>query len=178
MAAEYTVRQLADLDELALSPVLDRYGLQLMRVADNDELAGSYWGAPEAGLVGQRLYARGDTPIHSILHEACHFVCMPPKRRNGLHTDAGGDFDEENCVCFLQIVLADYVTGMGRQRMLADMDAWGYTFRLGSAAAWFENDADDARLRLQEWGLLDHSARPLWQLRGGNPDIGRDVRQA
>ena len=24
------------------------------------------------------------------------------------------------------------------------MDAWGYTFRLGSARAWFENDADDA----------------------------------
>jgi len=24
------------------------------------------------------------------------------------------------------------------------MDAWGYSFRLGSARAWFENDAEDA----------------------------------
>ena len=28
---------------------------------------------------------------------------------------------------------------------MADMDAWGYTFRLGSAHAWFEHDAEDAR---------------------------------
>jgi hypothetical protein len=24
------------------------------------------------------------------------------------------------------------------------LDAWGYTFRLGSARAWFERDAEDA----------------------------------
>jgi hypothetical protein len=28
---------------------------------------------------------------------------------------------------------------------MADMDAWGYSFRLGSTRAWFENDAEDAR---------------------------------
>jgi hypothetical protein len=28
---------------------------------------------------------------------------------------------------------------------MADMDAWGYTFRLGSTRAWFENDAAEAR---------------------------------
>ena len=36
-----------------------------------------------------------------------------------------------------------------------DMDAWGYTFRLGSTRAWFEQDADDARQWLAERGLLD-----------------------
>ncbi len=25
------------------------------------------------------------------------------------------------------------------------MDAWGYSFRLGSTRAWFEGDAQDAR---------------------------------
>jgi hypothetical protein len=34
------------------------------------------------------------------------------------------------------------------------MDAWGYTFRLGSAARWYAEDADDARQWLLERGLL------------------------
>jgi hypothetical protein len=37
---------------------------------------------------------------------------------------------------------------------MQDMDAWGYTFRLGSARAWFEEDAEDARTWLQQRGLL------------------------
>ena len=32
-----------------------------------------------------------------------------------------------------------------RARMWRDMDDWGYSFRLGSAQQWFEQDADDAR---------------------------------
>jgi len=39
-------------------------------------------------------------------------------------------------------------------RVMADMDAWGYTFRLGSARAWFEHDAEDARAWLVARGLL------------------------
>jgi len=35
-----------------------------------------------------------------------------------------------------------------------DMDAWGYTFRLGSTRAWFERDAEDARAWLAARGLL------------------------
>ena len=48
--------------------------------------------------------------------------------------------------------------------MLADMDAWGYTFRLGSARAWFEEDADDAREWLLTRGLIDAAGRPSWTL--------------
>ena len=47
--------------------------------------------------------------------------------------DAGGDDAEENAVCYLQILWADALPGFGRERMFLDMDAWGYTFRLGSA---------------------------------------------
>jgi hypothetical protein len=36
---------------------------------------------------------------------------------------------------------------------MQDMDAWGYSFRLGSTAAWFEADAEDARDWLRERGL-------------------------
>ena len=39
-------------------------------------------------------------------------------------------------------------------RVLADMDAWGYTFRLGSAAAYVEGDADEAWAWLQRAGLV------------------------
>ena len=39
-------------------------------------------------------------------------------------------------------------------QLMADMDAWGYTYRLGSTRAWFEGDAEDARAWLVERGLL------------------------
>jgi hypothetical protein len=38
------------------------------------------------------------------------------------------------------------------------MDAWGYSFRFGSARAWFERDADDARGWLARRGLLPRHA--------------------
>jgi hypothetical protein len=90
---------------------------------------------------------------------------MAPERRGALDTDAGGDYDEENAVCYLQVLLSDELPGVGRERMFADMDAWGYSFRLGSAQAWFENDAEDARAWLQAHGLVDARDRPAWRLR-------------
>lgn len=130
-----------------LRELLADHGLSLAEVGAGEPIAGSYWGEPEAGLVGATLYIRADTPVHSVLHEAAHFICMDPARRARVVRDAGGDFAEENAVCYLQILLADAVPGMGRGRMCTDMDAWGYTFRLGSARRWFEEDAEDAR----EW---------------------------
>jgi hypothetical protein len=148
------------IDRLALQVLLDRYGLSLQLVAPQEIIPGSYWGEREAGLKGSTIYARLDTPVHSVLHEAAHFVCMTPERRAGLDTDAGGDHAEESAVCYLQIVLADSLPNVGRQRMCGDMDAWGYTFRLGSAARWFALDADDALDWLIEHGLLDSQCRP------------------
>ena len=52
-----------------------------------------------------------------------------------MHTDATDSVEEEDAVCLLQALLADALPGVGRARVLADMDAWGYTFRLGSARA-------------------------------------------
>lgn len=159
------VLRLSDVDSTQLSAVLSRYGLILQRVPPGEDIAGSFWGDEEAGLIGNRLLVRPDTPLHSILHEACHYVCMDKARREGLHTDAGGDYDEENAVCFLQIILADHIDQLGRQRMFEDMDRWGYTFRLGSARAWFERDAEDAAAWLAEKNLLDDQNQPCWKLR-------------
>jgi hypothetical protein len=144
--------------------LLTRYGLILERVADEAPIPGSYWGESEAGLVGQVIYARADTPVHSVLHEACHVLCMDATRRAMLHTDAGGDYAEEDAVCFLQITLAGHV-GLTTEAICADMDAWGYTFRLGSAQAWYRQDADGARDWLVHHGLLTESGAPTWQLR-------------
>ena len=137
-----------------LHTLLLPHGLEITRVASDAPIPGSYWGDSEAGLIGNRLYLRDDTPLHSALHETCHFLCMDDTRRAQLHTDAAGDYDEENAVCYLQILLADKIRGYGREQMFADMDAWGYSFRLGSAQAWFEHDADDARLWLLRRELI------------------------
>ncbi len=159
-----------------LRELLGRFGLGLRLSEPGCEIPGSYWGAPEAGLVGDMVHASEETPVHSVLHETCHYLCMTPSRRLALHTDAGGDYDEENCVCFMQIVLASSVCGFGQTRMLTDMDTWGYTFRLGSAAAWFSRDAEDARGRLRVWGLLDERDQPTWRVRG--LDTERAIRCA
>lgn len=147
-------RTVAGIDRVALAALLERFGLELTLLAPQEQIPGSYWGEREAGLKGDRLYARLDTPVHSVLHEAAHFICMTPERRAGLDTDAGGDDIEEAAVCYLQILIADEPGGIGRERMLADMDAWGYSFRLGSAAAWFERDAEDAREWLARAGVI------------------------
>jgi len=145
-------------DRGALERLLGRFGLELTLVAPGERIPGSYWGDSEAGLKGGRLYARLDTPLHSVLHEASHFVCMTPQRRTGLDRDAGGDDPEECAVCYLQVLLADELPGVGRERLFADMDAWGYSFLLGSTRAWFEQDAADAREWLRQHGVIDHAA--------------------
>ena len=150
----------------AFATLTRRYGVDLVSCAQHDSLPGSYWGESEAGLRGNSLYVRPDTPVHSLLHELSHFVCMAPARRQALDRDAGGDDSEECAVCYLQILLADELP-MGRERMLADMDAWGYTFRLGSARAWFEQDAADARAWLVREGLIDADGRPSFTKRRG-----------
>ena len=111
------------------------------------------------------LYARLDTPVHSILHEACHYICMSPERRSGLDRDAGGDDLEESAVCYLQVLLADELPGVGRQRLCTDMDAWGYSFRLGGTRSWFEGDAEDAREWLRRQGVIDGADKPTGLLR-------------
>jgi hypothetical protein len=45
------------------------------------------------------------------------------------------------------------------------MDAWGYTFRLGSAREWFEQDAADACIWLRRNGVIDESDRPTFRLK-------------
>ena len=159
------VMRWCDADQQHLRALLARFGLEVRDCVGGGPIPGSYWGAPEAGLVGNGVFARPDTPLHSLLHEACHFVCMDPRRRAGLDTDAGGDYAEEDAVCYLQILLAGEVPDLGRLRMLADMDAWGYTFRLGSALAWFERDAADARDWLRRHGLIDEAGRATWSVR-------------
>jgi hypothetical protein len=148
------VLRLAQIDVSNLEVLLHAFSLTLHFVATDEEIPGSYWGDCEAGLIQNHLYLRPDTPVHSALHEACHFICMDDARKQALHTDAGGDFEEENAVNYLEILLGTMLAGVGFERITTDMDAWGYTFRLGSARAWFEQDAEDARAWLESRGLL------------------------
>lgn len=159
------VLRVSDLAIDSIRSLLARFQLELVLLAHDAVIAGSYWGEPEAGLVGNRIHVRPDTPLHSLLHEACHAICMTADRRASLHTDAGGDDLEESAVCYLQIELAGCLPGVSRQRLMQDMDVWGYSFRLGTTANWFQSDASDARDWLIVNGLLAADGRPLWKLR-------------
>lgn len=141
--------------------LLSRHGLHLQRVDDDAPIPGSYWGDNEAGLIGETVYARADTPVHSLLHEACHLIVLPPERRKAVHTDATDSVEEEDAVCVLQALLGDELPGVGAARILADMDAWGYTFRLGSARAYFDEDAGEAWDWLRRAGLVHPVERRL-----------------
>jgi hypothetical protein len=156
---------LNSVDRVAVALLLGRYDLKLTLMLPEELIPGSYWGDREAGLREDQLYARLDTPVHSVLHETSHYICMTPERRSGLDRDAGGDDAEESAVCYLQVVLADDLPGVGRERLFADMDAWGYSFRLGSTRAWFDADALDAQAWLREHGIIDEHDRVTGQLR-------------
>lgn len=149
----------AGIDHAPLLRLLAGYGLSTRLLAPEAAIPGSYWGECEAGLRGDTLYVRPDTPLHSVLHEAAHYICMSAERRAGLDRDAGGDDAEEVAVCYLQVLLSSELPGVGRERQLADMDSWGYSFRLGSAARWFKEDALDARDWLLEQQIIDTGNR-------------------
>ena len=119
------VQLCAEISLPALQALLGEYGLKVVMLPDGADIPGSYWGAPEAGLVLDSLYIRPDTPTHSALHEAGHWICMDEARRAKLHTDAG------------------------------DMTIWGYSYREGSVYTWLEGDAADAIAWLQRRGLID-----------------------
>jgi hypothetical protein len=157
-----SVRTLGEIDVADAAALLARFGLRLELVADGAPIPGSFWGESEAGVIGCTVHARRDTPLHSLLHEACHLIVIPPQLRYRVHTNASDSQYEEDATCYLQLLLSDELPGFGLERALADMDAWGYTFRLGSARAWFERDAEDAAAWLQD---LPH----LRGLPGGAP---------
>ncbi len=159
------VLRIADIDRYALSHLLARFELDLRIVGNNTDIPASYWGDCEAGLSGGTLFARLDTPVHSVLHEGAHYICMDTERRVGLNTDAGGDHAEEDAVCYLQILLSVWLNAMGRERMFTDMDEWGYSFRLGSARAWFEQDAGSARDWLVRHNLIQPDGTIMFILR-------------
>ncbi|MEM8931399.1 MAG: hypothetical protein AAGE94_09500 [Acidobacteriota bacterium] len=170
-AEEAKVLRCGEIGFDTIRALLARYGLSLQVIEDGRPIPGSYWGAPEAGLIGTTVAIRADTPVHSFLHETCHTICMDTARRDRLHTEAADGVEdiashlEENGVCYLEILLADHLDGAGRDRLMLDMDRWGYSFRLGSTRAWFENDADDAQRWLIDRELIAPNGAVTFRLR-------------
>lgn len=155
----------ADLPSQALQNLLSTYSIVVEFIPNNEQIPGSFWGDSEAGLIKNTLYVRPETPVHSALHEACHYICLDSLRRKALNTDAGGDYDEENAVCYLQILLAAKLSGCSADTIMKNMDTWGYSFRLGSAQTWFEDDAEDAQQWLLKENLINQSNEPTGRLR-------------
>ncbi len=149
----------------AIELLASRFSIDVEFVDDSATIGDSYWGTPEAGISHSGLRLRRDTPVHSLLHELCHIVCMTSARRQALERDAGGNDAEECGVCYLQVLLADQLPGFSAARCLADMDTWGYSFREGSAAAWFRGDGREARDWLLEHALIDTDDTPTFHLR-------------
>jgi len=156
----------SDLGTDVIDKFLARYDIAAEWVAADSPITGSFWGAPEAGIVRQQVFVRPDTPVHSLLHEVCHIICMTSERREALDGNAGSDDLEESAVCYLQVILADYLPGVGRQRLMQDMDSWGYSFRNGTTERWFVEDAEDAHDWLVTKGILTVAGNPAFKLRG------------
>lgn len=154
-----------NLNPASVQTLLNRYGIEANCLSTDAEIPHSFWGAPEAGRKQNVLYIRGDTPAHSILHEACHYICMPASQRNETQMDAMGSTKEENATCYLQILLSDHIENFGRKQLMQDMDDWGYSFRLGSATAWFNQDADDVYKWLIEHQIINNEGEIIWNLR-------------
>lgn len=155
----------AAIDQVLIEQLLARYGIAAGTVGAGQTIPGSYWGDSEAGLIGKRIFFRSDTPVHSLLHELSHYVCMTPKRRQSLDTDAGGTDAEECAVCYLEVLLADRLPPFSSSRCLQDMNAWGYSFRQGSAEDWLAGDGIEALDWLRRHELVDRQGRPTWRLR-------------
>ena len=145
---------IAEVDLSDVRQLLASVRLEFILEPDHAPIPGSYWGEPEAGIIGRCVHARLDSPVHSVLHEAAHLAVAAAEGRHDIHTDASDSTIEEDATCYLEIIWAERLAGVGRERILSDMDAWGYTFRLGSAKRWFEEDAEDARAWLAERGLV------------------------
>jgi len=157
--------RIADVPLETIISLLQQFDLELFLEESDSAITGSFWGDSEAGIVGRSVYVRADTPIHSLLHETCHILCMTEERRSGLDRDAGGSDLEEAAVCYLQVILADSIEGVGRDRLMLDMDEWGYSFRLGNTQDWFQRDAEDAREFLINHGLLSSAGDVTFGLR-------------
>lgn len=152
--SDAVVVRIRDIDLKQAQYLLGCFSLKLTLLQPDESIPGSYWGECEAGIIGSMVYVRPDTPVHSLLHETCHLIVLPIEKRPTIHTDATDSIAEEDATCYLQLLLADYIQGFGFERACQDMDTWGYSFRLGSARAWFEQDAEDAHAFLCQRGLL------------------------
>ena len=159
------VIRVADFNRETIRKLLLDFDLEFCAVDDNTDIPGSFWGDEEAGLIGHSLFYREDTPIHSILHETAHYICLDGDRRRRLDTNAGSDIAEENAVCYLQILLARKLANYGEDRLFIDMDRWQYSFRLGSASRWFYEDAEDAKHWLIEQNLISDTDQIHGKLR-------------
>jgi len=154
-----------DLASQSVTDLLTQYGLVALWLDNDAAIKGSFWGAPEAGIIGTRVYVRPDTPVHSFLHELSHIICMSPELRQQHTGNAGSDDLEESAVCYLQVLLADSLPGVGQDRLMQDMDTWGYSFRLGSTGRWFAEDAEDAKEWLQAHDVINGAGIPTGNMR-------------
>ncbi len=146
-AANSRVTSLGDIEPAAIERLLTAFGLSLAGVAPGASIPGSYWGDSEAGLVGDRLFARADTPVHSLLHELGHYVCMDPtaarcaRHRCGRRRRRGSGRVLPAGVARRRACEASAASAASR-----DMDTWGYSFREGSARAWLAGDGVPRRV--------------------------------
>src|SRR3546814_11455545 len=112
-AGQGEVLRLRDIAFADAAALLARYDLHLEHVPDDAPIPGSYWGESEAGLIGTTVHAPSDTPVHSLLHKACHLIVLSPDRRAAVHTDTPASAEEEDAVALRHAMPGEAHPGRG-----------------------------------------------------------------
>ncbi len=164
--ATNTVTRFSDSDRHSLALLLNRYGLV-------PELVGFKNGNPGFILGGRGSRGWWETNSCCVKTPRCIPCCMRPvttfawTKRGAL---AWIPMQAAIMTKRMPSAIFKYYWPMNCrdlavEQMLSDMDAWGYTFRLGSARAWFEEDAGDARAWLLSAGIISASGKPTFKIR-------------
>lgn len=145
---------LVELGEVLVVVLFVCFDLWFECVVDGELIFGSFWGDEEVGIIGIIVYVCGDMLVYLLLYEVCYLIVLLLECCVVVYIDVIDLIEEEDVICYLQIVLVDVFLGVGCDWLMVDMDVWGYLFWFGLICVWFEQDVENVCQFLFDWQFL------------------------